>query len=132
MKHLKDGTPVVDIIRYMTLEYRDKFLKEWNKERYGKSMDDLSGEEFVEYAEKAFNYFIKETKHFVNQNRHFTVIANLDTMEYFFSTDHCQEVEEGFIPVTHYLPKRMSKEEVVEKYYSDHKEIPNPNSEYQA
>lgn len=71
--------------------------------------------------------------------------------EYFFSTDHCQGVEgrakgtypEGFVPTTHYLPRSVvprpelpsgrveTLEDLLLIFYSDGKEIPNPDPQYQ-
>lgn len=73
-------------------------------------------------------------------------IGNLDTKEYFFTTDHCQNhnLGNGWVPVTIYLPmvvvKREScpdgvirdKETYKKVFYTDCKEIPNPNAEFQA
>lgn len=67
-----------------------------------------------------------------------------DTGEYFFSTDHCQETGENFVPCTYTIPHNVvardslpdgvvkNKEDLVKIYHKDRKEIPNPNPAYQA
>lgn len=73
------------------------------------------------------------------------VIANYENNTYFFSKDHCQNHGLGndFVPCTHYLPSHVmprkslpdgiirSVSDLVCVFYSDMKEIPNPNKEMQ-
>lgn len=63
MRKLDDGTEVPDIIRYMTLEYRDKTLHTHWIPTYGnRSISSLSKEEFISYSKEAFDYFITSIK----------------------------------------------------------------------
>lgn len=79
---------------------------------------------------------------------------NIDTLEYFFSTDHCQGEKsrrgaalypqgEGWVPVTHYFPSAVAPRptlpsgvietvaDIITVYYFDYTEIPNPDPNYQ-
>lgn len=70
--------------------------------------------------------------------------TDLYTKEYFFSTDHMQELDERFSACTHYIPHKVakrpscptgivdSKEMLKTIYYNNYKEIPNPDPQYQA
>lgn len=70
--------------------------------------------------------------------------SSSERKEYFFSTKHCQpNIPEGFVRCTIYFPHCVvarpefptgviaSVEDIVRLYYSDSKEIPNPNLLYQ-
>ena len=62
---------------------------------------------------------------------------------FFFSTDHCQGVK-GFVPCTFYLPHEVvpreclpdgivcDKQDIINIYFSDGVEIPNPNPDCQG
>ena len=83
--------------------------------------------------------------------RTIVTISNVDTNEYFFTTDHCQQsyskvsLSSKWVPRTTYLPYTIaarkgfengvidSKEEFI-RFQSmyDGKEIPNPDPIYQA
>lgn len=89
-------------------------------------------------------------------NRQYIItVSNLDTMEYFFTTDHCQKhgLGDKWVPCTYRLPMQVTpreslpfglvtnKEELKTIFYNKlpitdqdifYKEIPNPQSEYQA
>lgn len=74
-----------------------------------------------------------------------------ENREYFFSTDHCQRVDdkgkktypEGFVPTTYYLPMSVvprpslpsgrveSIKDLLGIFFSDAKEIPNPDPSFQ-
>jgi hypothetical protein len=74
-----------------------------------------------------------------------TTISNLYTMEYFFTTDHCQKhgLGDRFVPCTYTLPMRVVKRKAVKDglistieqlkavFYYDMTEIPNPDPSYQ-
>lgn len=74
------------------------------------------------------------------------ILDNIDTREFFFTTDHCQPVDnKNYVPVTFYLPYHIVPREHFEtgilntqkdiKRFLEHcgsKEIANPNKEYQA
>lgn len=74
------------------------------------------------------------------------VISNVNTGEYFFTTDHCQNHNLGgaWVPITMRLPmtivKREScpdgivrdKETYKKVFHKSGKEIPNPDSKFQA
>lgn len=69
----------------------------------------------------------------------------MDKREFFFSTDHCQDHKLGpeWVSVTHYLPISVvprescpsgfikDKTDLINVFYIDYKEIPNPNFNYQ-
>jgi len=77
--------------------------------------------------------------------------SNMSRGEYFFSTDHCQGVyaketypkEEGWVPTTFHLPQTVVPREslpsglvetaadVITIFFSDSREIPNPDPKYQ-
>lgn len=73
------------------------------------------------------------------------VISNVDSGEYFFSTDHCQNHGLGnkFVPCTHYIPSCVvprdsvpdgivkNVSDLVAVFYYDMIEIPNPDSNKQ-
>lgn len=66
----------------------------------------------------------------MKRNKNVIVIQNVETLEYFFTVNHCQEMNnEKFVPCTHYS---NDKEFIRERFYSDGKEINNPDPEYQA
>lgn len=72
-------------------------------------------------------------------------ISNLSTMQYFFTTDHCQDhgLGDDWVPCTYKLPGYVepracvpdgyvrTKEDYVNVFLDDMQEIPNPNSNYQ-
>jgi hypothetical protein len=74
-----------------------------------------------------------------------TTIVNVETNEYFFSTDHCQDMEdENWVPVSWGMPGHIVPREGFEdgliKNYDDYRrykkacgytEIKNPNPKYQ-
>lgn len=69
-----------------------------------------------------------------------TIISNLDTLQYFFANNHCQEhgLGDSFVPCTYRLPIQVeprdillsgiinTKEDLVNIFYNDMVEIPNP------
>lgn len=67
------------------------------------------------------------------------IIFNVETNEFFFTTDHCQETTNEWVPVTYYLPINVkerkelptgivkTKEDLVNIFCSDLEEIKNPN-----
>lgn len=79
------------------------------------------------------------------------VHVNDSSKEYFFSTDHCQGVRvgalypegKGWVPCTHPIPQHVAPRDtlpsgvietvadLITVYYSDAKEIPNPDPRYQ-
>ena len=64
MKKLNDGTEVPDIIRYLVIEYRDRHLIEFQKEFGIVSLAELTKKQFIDYADRAYNWyrnFIKES-----------------------------------------------------------------------
>lgn len=66
----------------------------------------------------------------MKRSKNIIVIQNVETLEYFFTTDHCQDVsDEKLVPCTHYS---SDKKFIREHFYSDGKEISNPNPKYQA
>lgn len=72
-------------------------------------------------------------------------ISNIETKEYFFTTDHCQDHNLGssWVPVTAYVPMDVvprkelpsgrieNKEDYKKVFYNDYKEIQNPDSKFQ-
>lgn len=74
------------------------------------------------------------------------VISNIDTGEYFFTTDHCQSHNLGnnWVPITHRLPIAVfprtscpdgivkDKETYKKVFHHNGKEIPNPEPNFQA
>ena len=53
---------------------------------------------------------------------------NDDDQTYFFSTDHCQDTNEAFVPVTYYT---MTMDEVREEHVDTiYKEIDNPDPDF--
>lgn len=81
---------------------------------------------------------------------HVIIHSNMSRCEYFFSTDHCQEVhskdtypEGEWVPTTFHLPMSVvprpslpsgyveTVEELIAIFHSDEKEIPNPDPRYQ-
>ncbi len=81
----------------------------------------------------------------MNTKKQIVVISNLDTMEYFFSKDHCQDhgMGESWVPCTHCIPTHVvprpsvpdgivkNINDIVSVFYYDMKEIPNPDSNMQ-
>ncbi len=81
----------------------------------------------------------------MNTKKQIVVIGNLDTMEYFFSKDHCQDhgMGKSWVPCTHYVPTCVAARpsvpdgivkninDIVAVFYDDMKEIPNPDSNMQ-
>lgn len=73
-------------------------------------------------------------------------IANLDTKQFFFTTDHCQRHNLGseWVPTTIYVPMKVvareslpdgvikDKEDYKKVFCDDLEEIKNPQAEYQA
>lgn len=71
------------------------------------------------------------------------MFQNAEREEYYFSTDHCQPHEPGFIPSTTCLPlhvvKRLSLpsgvvttvEDLLNVFHRGEREIPNPDPRYQ-
>lgn len=74
------------------------------------------------------------------------VICNVNTHEYFFTTDHCQNHNLGkeFVPITNYLPMQVvprdscpdgwvkNKEDYKKVFHIGETEIPNPDPKFQA
>lgn len=73
-----------------------------------------------------------------------TIIENVNTDEYFFTTDHCQKMNDpDWIPTTFYLPMKVAPRKGLEDgmikdkdgiriLESLIKEIPNPDKNLQA
>lgn len=73
------------------------------------------------------------------------VISSLDNMTFFFSTNHCQEhgLGENYVPCSHTVPMYVEPRpdipdgfvrnatELVNVFYDDMKEIPNPDPNFQ-
>ena len=71
-----------------------------------------------------------------------TIISNIDTMQFFVADNHCEEhnLGDAFVPCTYSLPMFVtprdflpsgiikSKEDLVNVFYDDMVEIPNPNN----
>lgn len=51
--------------------------------------------------------------------------TNFDKQEWFFSTDHCQETNEGFVPCTHYNKTVEEIRDMENSVYGN--EIVNPD-----
>jgi hypothetical protein len=58
-----------------------------------------------------------------------TYHANDTTKQFFFSTDHCQDAPDGFVPVTTIYDKQTVIEN---EAFAGYVEIPNPDKKYQA
>lgn len=71
-----------------------------------------------------------------------TVIVNREG-HFCFSTDHCQEMDEGWVPISSSLPQQVAPrpslpdgviytlEQYIMIYHGDDKEVPNPDPRYQ-
>lgn len=56
------------------------------------------------------------------------VHVNRETSQFFFSTDHCQETTEKWVPITAYY----STKDEIRVNFSELTEIPNPNQNLQG
>lgn len=79
-----------------------------------------------------------------------TIHSSLNRKEYFFSTDHCQQVHapetypKGFVATSFYLPMTVvpraslpsgivqTVKDVITIFHSGDKEIPNPEKKYKV
>lgn len=87
----------------------------------------------------------------MRQQDRVVVHTNVNTGDYFFSTDHCQKThapqtyptESGWVPTTYYLPQGCvprpslpegvirTQADVVTIFHHGDREIPNPDPRYQ-
>jgi len=114
------------------------------KNDVGKKCRKIKGHWYVENQEQF------EERVGVRKLRQLTVIEDVVTNEYFFSTDHCQDIKDGkkehenWVSISFNMPHKVTarpgveggivrdKETLKRVYFIHSREIPNPDPSYQA